>query len=228
MSWISRALLGSPLTYQRPFSHSRSATETSSIVAAIRSRLVAHLARDDRDRGAGDRRRAAAVGAEAVRGLCRCRRGDLDVLGGMPSSSATICANVVSWPWPWVCTLMRRRPCRSGAPAGRSRRSSEAEDVHVLARAGADALGEERDADAHQLAAGALLGLLAAQLVVAGDVASPRASSRRSCPSRTSSRSCSYGNCSGWMKLFIRSSIGSTFISCARRRPSARRGRRPR
>ena len=25
--------------------------------------------------------------------------------GGMPSSSATIWANVVSWPWPCVCTL---------------------------------------------------------------------------------------------------------------------------
>jgi hypothetical protein len=38
----------------------------------------------------------------------------------------------------------------------------------VLARPGADGLGEERDADAHQLAAGPLLGLLPAQLVVAG------------------------------------------------------------
>ena len=46
----------------------------------------------------------------------------------------------------------------------------EAEDVHVLARPGADAFREERDADAHQLAAGALLGLLAAQVLVAGDV----------------------------------------------------------
>ena len=40
----------------------------------------------------------------------------------------------------------------------------------MLARPGADALGEERDADAHELAAGALLGLLAAQVLVAGDV----------------------------------------------------------
>ena len=46
----------------------------------------------------------------------------------------------------------------------------QTEDVHVLARPRADALGEERDADAHQLAAGALLRLLAAQLLVAGDV----------------------------------------------------------
>ena len=46
----------------------------------------------------------------------------------------------------------------------------QAEDVHVLARPGADALGEERDADAHQLAAGALLCLLAPQILVAGDL----------------------------------------------------------
>ena len=46
----------------------------------------------------------------------------------------------------------------------------EPEDVHVLARPRADALGEERHADAHQLAAGALLGLLAAQVLVAGDL----------------------------------------------------------
>ena len=41
-------------------------------------------------------------------------------------------------------------------------------DVHVLARPGADALGEERHADAHHLPARALLRLLAAQVVVAG------------------------------------------------------------
>ena len=44
----------------------------------------------------------------------------------------------------------------------------EPEDVHVLARPGADALGEEGDADAHQLAAGTLLRLLAAKLLVPG------------------------------------------------------------
>ncbi len=40
----------------------------------------------------------------------------------------------------------------------------------MLARPGADALGEEGHADAHQLAAGSLLGLLAAQILVAGDL----------------------------------------------------------
>jgi hypothetical protein len=45
---------------------------------------------------------------------------------------------------------------------------AEAEDVHVLARSGADGLGEERDPDAHQFAAFALLGLLLAEFVVPG------------------------------------------------------------
>ena len=40
----------------------------------------------------------------------------------------------------------------------------------MLARPGSDTLGEERDADAHQLAAGPLLGLFAAQFVVPGDL----------------------------------------------------------
>ena len=44
------------------------------------ARLVAHLARDDRHRGAGDRRRAAAVGAEAVGRLVGVAVAHLDVL----------------------------------------------------------------------------------------------------------------------------------------------------
>ena len=46
----------------------------------------------------------------------------------------------------------------------------QSEDVHVLARPRADAFGEECHPDAHQLAAGPLFGLLAAQVLVAGDV----------------------------------------------------------
>ena len=72
-------------------------------------------------------------------------------------------------PGPGSAPRAAPRPCRSGGPAARAVGHAEAEDVHVLARAGADGLGEERDADAHQLAALALLRLLAAQLVVAGD-----------------------------------------------------------
>ena len=73
--------------------------------------------------------------------------------GGMPSSWATIWANVVSWPWP--CDLHREPQQRLAGRVDAQLAAvghAEAEDVHVLARAGADALGEERQADAHQLA----------------------------------------------------------------------------
>src|SRR5207344_1723387 len=40
--------------------------------------------------------------------------------GGMPSSSATICANVVSWPCPCVCALM----LTTALPEGCTRRSA--------------------------------------------------------------------------------------------------------
>ncbi len=43
---------------------------------------------------------------------------------------------------------------------------AEAEDVHVLARAGTDRFGEEADADSHQFAAGPFLYLLLAQVFV--------------------------------------------------------------
>ncbi len=46
----------------------------------------------------------------------------------------------------------------------------QAEDVELVRRAGADDLGERRDADAHQLAALALLLLLAPQVVVADEL----------------------------------------------------------
>lgn len=47
---------------------------------------------------------------------------------------------------------------------------AQPEDVHVLARAGADGLGEEGDADAHQLTAIALFFLFGAQGVTADHV----------------------------------------------------------
>ena len=53
----------------------------------------------------------------------------------------------------------------------------EAEDVHLAARPGADRLGEEGEPDPHQLAPLALGRLLAAQLLVAGDL--QRAPQRR-------------------------------------------------
>ncbi len=61
--------------------------------------------------------------------------------------------------------LARRVHAQVGAVVHR-----QPEDVHVLARARADAFGEEGHSDAHQLAAGALLRLLAAQILVAGDL----------------------------------------------------------
>jgi hypothetical protein len=88
----------------------------------------------------------------------------------MPSSSATICANG---------RLVPLALGLDGDPQDRLARRVHAQlravghaepgDVHGLARSGADGLREERHADAHVLAAGALLGLLAPQLVVARD-----------------------------------------------------------
>ncbi len=49
---------------------------------------------------------------------------------------------------------------------------AQAENVHLVARPGAHALGEEADADAHVLATGPALCLFPAQLLVAGHVES--------------------------------------------------------
>jgi len=156
MSSISAPFSGSPLTNQRPFSQDRSSGRVSSIVAAICPRLVAHLARHDGDRAAAHRSSSATRTCRArTGGLVGVRRGaPRRSPGGIPSSSATICANVVSCPGPESA----RRSTRPALPDGCTAQVGavvhrQAEDVHVLARAGADALGEERDADAHQLAA---------------------------------------------------------------------------
>ena len=90
--------------------------------------------------------------------------------GGMPSSSATICAKVVSCPCPGSAPKAEAPLCRSVDPELAAVGHAEAEDVHVLARPGADGLGEERDPDAHQFAALAFLGLLGPQLLVADHV----------------------------------------------------------
>ena len=84
-------------------------------------RPLAHLARDHRRGGARHRRRARAVGAEAERRLVGVAVHDLDVLGRDPELlRATICANVVSWPWPCVLTEIRR----TALPVGRTRSSA--------------------------------------------------------------------------------------------------------
>lgn len=107
MSWMVTLLPGSPLTRKEPLSHSRSATETSSMPEA----MIRALSRTLRAT------RAAAAPETGVDRLPYVPRpnGVLSVSpcttsmssGGMPISSATICANVVSCPWPWDCTLSR-------------------------------------------------------------------------------------------------------------------------
>ena len=171
ISWMVLPTDGSPFTNQRPFSHSRSSGEHSSMAAATMRAL-------SRTRRAAIATAAPDTGVERSRrcrgrtACCRCRRGRPRCPpAGCRSPPTTIWAKVVSWPWPWVCTESRTTALpvgctRSSAPSAMPR----PEDVHVLARAGADCLGEEGEADAHELAARALLGLLPAQIVVAGHV----------------------------------------------------------
>src|SRR5829696_2907105 len=135
------------------------------------ARLVAHLAGDDRDRAAGHRGGAAPVGAQPVRRAVSVAVSHLDIL---------------RWDTELLRDDLRERRLvalalglRADADHGLAGGvypevgavvHGEPENVHVLARPGADALGEERHADAHQLPTGALLRLLAAELVVSGDL----------------------------------------------------------
>ena len=124
--------------------------------------LVADLARHQRRGRAGYRGRAAAVGAQAERGLVGVAVHHVDVVG----RDAEFLGDDLGERRLVALTLGLHRQPHHGF-AGRVHAQlaavghAEAEDVHVLARAGADRLGEERHADAHQLAALALLGLLA-------------------------------------------------------------------
>src|SRR5262249_40929633 len=134
-------------------------------------RLVADLARGHRAGGARGRRRAAGVGAEAVgRGvgvalLDLNRRGrDAELLG-----DDLRVGRLVPLPWRFGADARDRLPGRVHADLRRIEHL-DPEDVEVLRRSGADDLGEAGDADTHELAAGALLGLLLAQGLVADDV----------------------------------------------------------
>ena len=72
----------------------------------------------------------------------------------MPSSWATICAHVVSWPWP--CDLGAGAQDRLAGhvhPQLGGVEHLDAEDVVLAAVAGAERLGHRRDADAEQPAA---------------------------------------------------------------------------
>ena len=75
-----------------------------------------------------------------------------------------IWANVVSWPWPWVCDADPGQHLAGRVdPDLAAVEHLQAEDVEVVRGPGAHDLREAADADAHQLALGALLGLLLAQ-----------------------------------------------------------------
>ena len=86
---------------------------------------------------------------------------------GMPSSWATICAHVVSWPWPCDFAPVRRmRLAGHVHPQLGGVEHLDAEDVVLAAVAGAERLGHRRDADAEQPAALARLLLLRAEVGV--------------------------------------------------------------
>ena len=80
ISWIVSPFSGSPLTNQRPFSHSRSSGETSSIAAATSRALSRTLRATSAVAAPRHRRRAAAVGAEPERRAVGVAVDHLDVL----------------------------------------------------------------------------------------------------------------------------------------------------
>src|SRR5256886_7876 len=131
-------------------------------------RLVLDLARGHCGGGASHRSRPAGVGAETIsRGVgvalfyLNVFRGNAELLGQDLSVRRL------------VALALRLRPEARDRLARRMDTDLtgvehlESEDVEVLRGPGADDLGEARDADAHQFAALALLGLLALQLGVA-------------------------------------------------------------
>ena len=131
---------------------------------------VAQLPSHQHGRGSGHRGRAAAVGAQPVRRAVGVAVDHLDVLG----VDADLLGDDLGERRLVTLALgLYRDPYhgRAGrvdgqlAPVGHG----EAGEVHVLAWSGADRLGEERDADAHQLAALPRCRLLGPELVVPRD-----------------------------------------------------------
>ena len=116
--------------------------------------LLAHPLGDDRRGGAGHRRRARAVGAQAERRVVGVAVDDLDVLG----RDAELVGDDLGERRLVALPLGLHRQPDLGL-AGRVHAQlaavghAEPEDVHVLARPRADPLGEEAQTDAHQLAA---------------------------------------------------------------------------
>ncbi len=102
---------------------------------------------------------------------------------GMPSSSAMICAYVVSCPWP--CDFVPKRAI--AFPVGWIRISAESNILMPrMSKSrecpGTHHLGEARDADPHQLTAVAFLRLLLPQPARSRSSASPSGARPRSCP----------------------------------------------
>ena len=116
-------------------------------------RLGLDLAAGHRGRGAGDRRRARAVGAEPVGRGVGVAVLDLDVVGRQPELGRDDLGvgRLVALPLRLGAEPANPAAGRMDADLG-AVEHGDAEDVAGARRAGADDLGEERDADAHQLA----------------------------------------------------------------------------
>ena len=164
ISWIVFDFWGAPLTENLPDLPDEVVLGDLEQVRGDLPRLVADLARRHRPGRAGRRRRAAGVRAEAVGRRVRVALLDLDVRGG----DAELLGDDLGV-GRLVALALRLRAEARHRLAGRvdpqlaGVEHLDAEDVEVLGRPGADDLGEARDADAHELALLALLGLLLAQ-----------------------------------------------------------------
>ena len=167
MSWIVVDFSGAPLTTKRPPSHSRSSSEASSRWAAIFC-AFARMRRDDhRGRRPGDRRRAARVRAEAVGRVVGVALLHVDVLGlqaellGDDLRERRLVALALRLDAQLQHGLAGRVDAELGAVV-----HAQAGDLVLGAVAGADDLGERREADADQPALRTGLGLLAAKVGV--------------------------------------------------------------
>ena len=133
--------------------------------------LVADLPRGHRRRGTRDRGRARAVGPEPIRSGVGVAVFDRDVIG----RDAELLGDDLG--------IRRLVPLALGLTADAEERLAgrmdaqlgtvvhlEPDDVEVVGRPGAHDLGEAADANAHELAAGPLLGLLSPELRVADEV----------------------------------------------------------
>ena len=171
MSWMVLTLSGEPLTLYLPCVELDVGHVGLEEMRGDQLALVAQLARDHRRCGATDRRRARRVGAQTERRVVGVALTDLDVGRGDPELLGDDLRErrLVPLALRLHAELEDRLAGRMHAQLG-GVEHAQAGDVVVLALAGADHLGEAGDADAHQLAPGALLGLLLAELVVAEHV----------------------------------------------------------